>query len=331
MMSSGRGSDLAGVLAAAAVVATCSSAAAQAGDKALAETLFRDGRALFEAGDYPAACVKFAASQRLEAKLGTLLNLAACHEAAGRTASAWAEFTEAATQAHRAHEGQRETFARERASGLERRLCRIVVAVQSPGPGLRATLDELTLDDAALGTPLPVDPGDHFLRVVAPGRQAWSARVTAPEGPAELRVDVPALEMEPATTAASDPQPTGPVLAAPLVDTPPRPETTRATVAWVLLGAGAVAVGAGSYFGLRSFAKKADGDGQCDPTGCSQAGLDDFDSARSAATASTVAFAVGLTAAAAGIVLMLTQHDDTPPRSALVHGSGRGAALEVTW
>ena len=63
-------------------------------DRALAETLFRDGRALVQAGKVAEGCTKLADSQQLDPQMGTLLNVALCQEQQGKTASAWAAFVE---------------------------------------------------------------------------------------------------------------------------------------------------------------------------------------------------------------------------------------------
>src|SRR5258708_26309942 len=64
--------------------------------KATAEALFADGRRLVGAGEYAAACPKFAARQKLDPGVGTSLNLADSYERMGRWASAWAELLIAA-------------------------------------------------------------------------------------------------------------------------------------------------------------------------------------------------------------------------------------------
>ncbi|HTQ46880.1 MAG TPA: hypothetical protein VMI75_29200 [Polyangiaceae bacterium] len=323
MTSFARASDLLGALAVVAATASAATARAQAPDKPLAETLFREGRALFEKGDYEAACAKFAASERVEAKLGTLLNLAACHEAAGRTASAWAEFTEAATAAARQHQSDRESFARDRASALEQRLSRVHLSIASHDEGLRAALDGAPLEVEALGIAFPVDPGSHTLVVSAPGRISWSAQVAVPPGPSTLEVAVPALDPAPvsadAPAAASSPSP--PATDATTAD------PTRMTLGWIAIGVGVAGLAAGSYFGVEAFAKKSDGNGACRAGGCTQQGLDDFSAATTDANVSTAAFAVGLVALAAGTYLLLV-HPSTSPRIA---SSLRRVGVEVSW
>src|SRR5437764_5986851 len=79
--------------------------------KATAEALFEDGKRLASAGEYAAACPKFAASQKLDPAVGTALNLADCYEKLGRTACAWAEFRSAEAGARSIGSKDREELA----------------------------------------------------------------------------------------------------------------------------------------------------------------------------------------------------------------------------
>src|SRR5205823_10205853 len=66
-----------------------------AADKSLATQLFKEGRTLVDQGKVAEGCRKLEESHRLDPGGGTLLNVALCHEKEGRSATAWAEFTEA--------------------------------------------------------------------------------------------------------------------------------------------------------------------------------------------------------------------------------------------
>jgi predicted negative regulator of RcsB-dependent stress response len=78
---------------------TKSLAAEDTATLAAAEAAFDAARKHLDAGELDQACAKFEASQRLSPAVGTLLNLADCHERAGRTATAWATFRSCATLA----------------------------------------------------------------------------------------------------------------------------------------------------------------------------------------------------------------------------------------
>src|SRR5688572_24020422 len=49
-----------------------------------AEQLFHAAEKKFDSGDYEGSCLDFSASLKLGPKLGTLLNLALCHETIGK-------------------------------------------------------------------------------------------------------------------------------------------------------------------------------------------------------------------------------------------------------
>src|SRR5688572_24676732 len=73
-------------------------AAAQLTDPAAAEALFQEGRRLLKIDEVLAACSKFDESLRLDPAIGTLINVAACQERLGRTATAWQHWRAAADQ-----------------------------------------------------------------------------------------------------------------------------------------------------------------------------------------------------------------------------------------
>src|SRR5687767_5589516 len=62
------------------IAAVAPTAAHAQTNTAQAEKLFNDGIALMDKNDYPAACAKFEASQKLDPVPSTLLNLANCRE-----------------------------------------------------------------------------------------------------------------------------------------------------------------------------------------------------------------------------------------------------------
>jgi hypothetical protein len=285
------------------------SAEPTASDKALAESLFQSGRQLMEAGKLAQACPKFQESYRLARKLGTLLNLATCHEAEGKTASAWAEFTEAEALATTAGQAERAQYARLHMDRLSRRLSTIVVEVPSPVAGIEVRLDGKVLGPAAFGTPVSVDPGEHKVEATAPGRTPWERSISIGAGPSSVRCVLPALGE---ATSSHEPPVRPPALAT--VSPPPVPPEKRdaedgsmqRNIGIVTASAGAIGLGFGAYFGVRTFSSRDEAEPHCHEKLCDQDGVDLRESAKTSATISTVAFAAGAVAVVVGVVLVAT-------------------------
>jgi hypothetical protein len=293
-------------------------------DRAIAEALFRDGKALIEADRVEDACLKFQESQRLEPALGTMLYLATCYALAGKTASAWAAFQSVAEAAHRAKDSSRESLARERARQLEAHLSRLEISASASVKGIVIHVDERALGPGVFSTPLPFDPGLHLIEVTAPRKSTWSQTVELPKGPVTIKVQVPILEGA-AVQTETVPAPTEVKGVDQARLEQPSPGFNWRLVGAVSLGLGGAGVLAGSYFGARAYSQAKDADQQCVGQVCARAGLDGHAEARRSAAWANASFGMGLIALATGGYLMWFHDAKTNQRqSALWLGTGAG-------
>jgi hypothetical protein len=115
-----------------ATLALCAPRLARADEspKIVAEQLFRNGRALLEAGQVGAACEKLSESQRIDPAGGTALLLGICLEEQGRFASAWAALRSARAVAVRDGRQDRIAVADEHLQTIEPLLAHLTVTVR---------------------------------------------------------------------------------------------------------------------------------------------------------------------------------------------------------
>jgi hypothetical protein len=170
----------------------------------VAEKLFQEAVALMKQLKFEDACPKLAESARREPRSGTLLNLAACQEQLGKTASARTLYAEAATLAQAEKRKSNVDKANLLAAALEKRLTRLHVDVIAPAPDETITLDGQLVEGGALGFTLPVDPGRHVIAASAPSCQDWSQ---AMDVGGDTTLSVPALSkvIEAAVPASAPP------------------------------------------------------------------------------------------------------------------------------
>ena len=161
------------------------------------------------AGKYAEACPKFADSERLGPSVSTLLNLANCWEKAGRTATAWATYRQAASAAERSRSkglpGDRAPARRRSRAEAGPRDRDHHAAV----PGLEVKRDGVVVESAEWGTGIPVDTGSHSIEASAPGHKAWQVALDVAQDGAQASVTVPALEELPAAPALAATPPRG--------------------------------------------------------------------------------------------------------------------------
>jgi hypothetical protein len=291
-------------------------ARAQGTNTALAEALFREGKRLMTEGNFAEGCPKIAESQRLDPGAGTLLNLASCHEAEGKIATAWAEFGEAASLARRDGRADREQFASSHALALEPKIPRLSLDI-SPQAAALASL-EIRIDDVVVGrvawsVPGPIDPGAHVVTAAASGKKPFRADITVPASPDVLKVTVPGLEDAPVAAGAP-----GAAGAAP--GGAPGPDTTKGsgsgrTVGLVVGATGLAAIGIGSYFGLQTLSKWRERNDHCPGGVCDEAAVAASDAAHTDARIADIAIGLGLVGVGVGTYLFLTA-PSTPDKPA---------------
>ncbi|WP_437968233.1 hypothetical protein WMF04_02575 [Sorangium sp. So ce260] len=291
------------VLASAALLAPAGAAAQGMGDPTLAQTLFEEGRRLMEAKSYAEACPKLAESQRLRPGTGTLLNLALCNEALGRTATAWGQFKEALFASKKEGNAAREAFAQEHINALEPRLSKIQLNAEGT-PGLLVRIDGHDIPAAALGTPIPIDPGAHEVEATASGYSVWSTTVQVGESADLKAIAVPKLQPAPPAKPAAGPQ-------GPATDGGSAGgggEGLR-TAGFVIGGAGAAVLGVGAVFGILAAGQAGDAEKDaslCPEKQCTPRGRAEIDAAETKALVSTIGIGVGVAAIGAGAILVLT-------------------------
>jgi hypothetical protein len=267
-------------------------------DRAAAEALFQAGRDAVQRGDYAVACEKFRESNRLDPAVGTLLNLADCSEHVGKLATAWELFRE--VEQRLGPNDDRVPIARGRSASLEKRLPRLSLG---PPPGAPAGLvvfrDGVELGAASFDVPLPADPGEHVVLVRAPDRIDSEMRVTL--GPAEQKH---------ITLTLGDPVAASSSSSSSSVDVSATATSRGRTTGYVIGGIGALGLATGLVTGAMALTAKHTVDLHCNNKPNRVCDTDDAYQAgargKALATASTVAFAVGVLGVGVGSYLILS-------------------------
>jgi hypothetical protein len=302
-----------------------------ASNKAAAEALFDEARKLMAEQQYAAACPKLEASQALDPGVGTLLNLADCYEKSGKTASAWAQFRETVSAAHKAGSSERERVARMRVQELEPKLSYLTIDTWR-GQEIKVSRDGAVIDAAVLGTAIPVDPGIHVIEASASGKRSWSTRVSVGELADRVSVSVPILPNEsPEPSPSVKRELSAPQPSAATNHAPKATGSLQRMLAIAVAAVGVAGIATGSVFGIQAASNWSDAKAHCDPYPyCGDAGRKLGKDAAQSGTISTLAFIVGGVGLASGAVLWFTAPApaseahaalDLGPGTVTLHGS----------
>jgi len=271
-------------------------AATARADDAAAKALFDQGKTLFAEGRFGEACSKLEASYQLSQLSGTRGLLGACYEKLGRFASAWAAYRDAAVIAEKQGNLERAAAARASAAELLPRLAWLTVEAKATSR-LRITLDGTEQPPGVLGSPIPVDAGQHLLEASAPDRKPWKQTIDIADTEKQRAV-IPVLVEDPTARLAEQAR----------NDAVHRVVHRRKLLAYGTIAGGAVALGVAAGLGVLARGEWNDAKAKgCDTSGACPNGVGDL--ARSAATKANFAtgFGIaGLVAVGAGIAIYAT-------------------------
>jgi hypothetical protein len=277
---------------------------------AAAEALYNKGMAALKAEEFEAACPALEESHRLDPKPGVLFTLAACEQKRGRLATAmtryedFLEIVSSLPAGERARQRQREQAAKREKEALADKVPSLTVVLpQSVGDEYVVKRDGEVMGRPSLGTPLPVDPGEHVVTVhEGEGPALITERVTLGLGEKHT------LKL-PGSYPKSKP------------DTPPPPpgdgdgkeKRFPPALPVAALAVGGTGVLLGSIFGLMAIGKKGTVDDECTGTVCrTEEGRSAGETGSTFATVSTVGFVIGVLGIGTGVTLLMLQKDVEP-------------------
>jgi hypothetical protein len=288
---------------------------------------------------YAEACEKFAQSQELEAQVGTLMNLALCHEQVGKLATAYLEYNDALALSLRASDTARVILVRQRLAVLEPRLARVTITVEEPktSPGLWVKLDGVSLGSSAFNMPIPVDLGRHEVEAGAHGKLTVRIELQVDKAGTVFPARVPALVEMPlkftdpnasrarARVITSIDEATESTPAAIRSDDGHRGNSRASMIAGASIGVAAVATLVGTYFGIDAFSQWDVRNRHCTSQGCDEEAVRAKARAERSARMANLCLATGLVAAGIGLYVVVTADsksaDPTPKGTAKGHGS----------
>jgi hypothetical protein len=237
--------------------------------------------------------------------------------------------------------------AAEEVKALEPRIAYLTIQVQGTNQP-EVVVDGQRLEAALVGVAIPVDPGPHEVSASAPGGKAETRRLTVGEGGKQTVGFTLKAEPSPAATPAGDNATTvapvgasGDQAVSPTA-VPGQADQTPATSgksglrvgSYVAFGVGAVGLGVGTFFVLRSAGKRSDADRlsgelaaecgtHCLDTNPKAQQVKSLDSqANSAKTAAIAGYVVGGVGVAAGVTMLLLSSSSKsaePAKAAEIH------------
>jgi hypothetical protein len=259
--------------------------------------LFLEGQQALDAGDYPTAADRFERAEKLYHAPTIVLGLARAYKALRRYVEARERYNQVIREQLPA--GASDAFrkaqedARAEISSVEGQIGWVTLRITGPDEPV-VMIDAEQVPPASLGVRRAVNPGQHAVKVSAPGwhpaettfavaaGQAQEVKLTLEENP-----DDPALSSVGGSDSTMD---------------------TLRLVGFVGIGVGAVGLIVGGITGGLAIGKHSELEDNCPNNQCPPEQQDNLDSFETMGTVSTVGFIAGGVLAAAGIALVVVSY-----------------------
>ncbi len=288
--------------------------------KAAARLLGTEGVTMSLAGDCAGAVDRLARAEALVHAPTTALPLARCQLTLGKVVEAIEILNRLVHEALSPDAPKSWLEARAQAPALlaaaELRVAKLQIHVErttdagGAGSDIQLAVDGESVPSILIDHDRPTNPGPHRVTVVAAGFVPAEADVTLVDG--QSQAVLLRLEPQPAALAIAGavPGPAQPSAGAESAATPNR------LPAYVAFGAGGAAIVVGSAYGVLAFQAKSHLSSACSDLVCPTSSQGDINAYKSDPVISTVAWGVGLAAAAAGVYFWVSAGHPKPPSAA---------------
>jgi hypothetical protein len=152
-----------------------------ASDTALAREQYQDGMQFAQSGHWEQAYGAFSRAYGLVHRPALLANLASAEAQTGRLVEAAEHYRQFLREVTSGREASQRSAVQTALDALDGRIPRARIVPDGSRPGDTYALDGRPIPSAAIGTPYPIDPGDHVLVVTADGAEIGRTSFTMRE------------------------------------------------------------------------------------------------------------------------------------------------------
>ena len=226
---------------------------ASAGKVGVARRLYEEGLDAFNKGRWSLAYERFKASYDLAPRVVTLFNLASSQMNMGKVVEAAENYRRFLRETTDGRYPDLRTDATNLLESLEKQVAQVTLELTNVDASDIVAIDDTEFPHAAIGEPIPMNPGSHAAKVSRGGAVVATRPITLAPGSAEtVRIELPVKKPDLNVHRSSDePTPPGATFDKRRTDQGEKRSVFRSPWFWSAAAAVVVAGAAGAYFFTR--------------------------------------------------------------------------------